>query len=174
MPSPARPRTRLQTALALAISGTSLAALVLVGVGALESEVAAADQPREQPGELQLHANLPKLEDHEATAKPKPAPARADSHDEAPVEAATPTTEPEPVDMVTVPDVSGERLWIARRHLSDAGLKMAPRDGRRKVPTAEYPAYEVASSDSFGKRVPVGSVIEVGVDWWTPAFARGY
>jgi hypothetical protein len=176
MSRPRRRPSRLQAVFALAVSGSSLAALLFVGLSGFESEAATEVAADGQP-QLELHASGATTSEPTRADDPSPAPAPKSAAAPTPVPASDETPDapaPEPVAMVTVPDVSGERLWIARKHLADVGLTLAPRVDGRKIPTDEYPVYQVDSDATFGEQVPVGSVIEVAVEWWTPRFARGY
>lgn len=170
MSEPHRPRSRFKALLAVAASALSLALL-----GVASGSVANAGESSPDMSALARPASgriaVQPLQEA-ASAAPTAAPEqvdRAHGSTEGRIEVVAPV-----VAMVAVPDVSGLRLWIARKRLADAGLKMIPREDRRLVPTDEYPEYQVERVAEFGQQVPAGSAVTVGVEYWEPRFAQGY
>lgn len=172
--SPAPRRSPLHTALALVASASSLAALVYFGLGGLPTEARAAEESG-GPELLEAPARAPQSKVVGGPARPATArlgrrALRAAARTELPEAAPT----PEPGPGISVPDVAGKRLWIARKQLSDVGLKMIPREGQRRIPIEDFPIYQVAGDQDFTGPVAAGEAVEVQVEYWAPRFARGY
>lgn len=168
-------RSPAHTAIAIAASVTSLAAIVFMGLGGLEARAESEVADDVQDGELAE----PETRTPEASPAKAPAPAPLPAAEPTPTTAANDDATPQadtPA-MVRVPDVAGERLWVARKHLREVGLVLAPRDqwnSNRVVPTPDYGAYVVGETEVIGTEVPAGSKVKVPIDYWSPKWGRGY
>jgi len=160
-------RSRIQTLVALAASASSLAAIVFLGVTQAE---AGDSDPTAQSGPLDDEVAAPTA--FEASADRARSTSRASTAEPTPQgEAELPGPE---VQLVAVPVVAGQRLWIARQRMKEAGLVLGPRNGTRRVPTDDYGAYQIAEGQEFPATAPRGSKVELQVEYWSPPFARGY
>ena len=169
-------KSRSQTLLAATASMSSLTVIVFLGL-----TQAHADASKEESA-ARLDAQMEQLEEVEpsdTTSHAKPSPAGLDAEPE-----SGPESEPGPspaleaerapaAALVTVPEVAGVRVWIARKRLKDAGLVLAPRYGSRKVPTSDYSELQVADDTTFEAQVPRGSLVEVQVEYYG-GFLSGY
>ncbi|EDM77576.1 hypothetical protein PPSIR1_02788 [Plesiocystis pacifica SIR-1] len=174
-------RSPAHTAIAIAASVASLAAIVFMGLGGLEARAQSEVADDAQDGELaepetELETKTQTSQaSHAKAPAPAPLPAAAPTPTAAANDDATPQADAPA--MVRVPDVAGERLWVARKHLREVGLVLAPRDQwnrDRVVPTPDYGAYVVGETEVIGTEVPAGSKVEVPIDYWSPKWGRGY
>jgi hypothetical protein len=90
-----------------------------------------------------------------------------------------PSATPSKAELVSVPYIYGMGLEEAREVLDAVGLELSARMGERRIDPEVYRQYRVASTAALYRRVPVGSQIEVVVEFSVPParrreHARGY
>lgn len=145
-------RSAKSVVLALAVSGTSLAAFLYLGLSGFEPEANAA--------------GLTALEFDELEPAVYAAP-KFTIPDEVQVE--TPR--------VTVPDISGENVEVARMMLRESNLVLVAVEDGQPIDPFETDNYYVSPKQQFGQEVWAGTRVEVEVNYRAPKtkkFAMGY